>query len=226
MPVRILITDDHEIVREGIRTLIARSRPEWEICGEATNGEEAIAACRTLKPDVIILDVTMPRMSGLEAASQISTLNLGCRVLIFTMHESERLSEEVQQTGAQGFVLKSQAARDLIRAIDIILKGGTFFGSGPKDEEDTSGVGPSTFPSDRSHTAQCILSHSGAMPGFLKAPGGCEFAPKFRRRSRFARSRRNKLFGLSLQGPRLAENNGNAARFSVDRGAVRMSSGY
>ena len=132
MPVRILITDDHAIVREGIRTLIARSRPEWEICGEATNGEEAIAACRTLKPDVIILDVTMPRMSGLEAASQISTLNLGCRVLIFTMHESERLSEEVQQTGAQGFVLKSQAARDLIRAIDIILKGGTFFGPGPR----------------------------------------------------------------------------------------------
>lgn len=131
MSVKIAIVDDHEIVREGIKTLIARSRPEWEISGEAANGEQAIEICKTLKPDVIVLDITMPGLSGLEAASKVAELGLGCRVLMFTMHESERLSTEVRQAGAQGVVLKSQAARDLIRAIERLLAGGTFFGSEP-----------------------------------------------------------------------------------------------
>ncbi|MGH9546144.1 MAG: response regulator [Terriglobales bacterium] len=132
MPARILLADDHEIVREGIRTLISRSRPQWEICGEATNGEEAIEAVRSLKPDVVILDITMPKMSGLEAAPRIARLGLGCRVLMFTMHESDRLASEVRQAEAQGLVLKSQAARDFVRAVDRLLAGGTFFDSQPK----------------------------------------------------------------------------------------------
>ena len=127
MATRILLVDDHEIVREGIRTLITRSRPEWEICGEARDGEEALDAVRALKPDVVILDITMPKMSGLEAAPRIAKLGLGCRVLMFTMHDSERLSTEVRQAEAQGLVLKSQAARDLVRAVDRLLDGGTFF---------------------------------------------------------------------------------------------------
>jgi len=131
MAARILLVDDHEIVREGIRTLIARSRPEWEICGEARDGEEALEAVRALKPDVVILDVTMPKLSGLEAAPRIAKLGLGCRVLMFTMHDSERLASEVRQAEAQGLVLKSQAARDLIRAVDRLLAGGTFFSPRP-----------------------------------------------------------------------------------------------
>ncbi len=127
MPPRILLADDHEIVREGIRTLIARSRPDWEICGEARDGEEALEAVKNLKPDIVILDITMPKMSGLEAAPQIAKLGLGCRILMFTMHDSDRLSSEVRQAKAQGLVLKSQAARDLIRAVDRLLAGGTFF---------------------------------------------------------------------------------------------------
>ena len=127
MATRILLVDDHEIVREGIRTLITRSRPEWAICGEARDGEEALEAVRALKPDVVILDITMPKMSGLEAAPRIAKLGLGCRVLMFTMHDSERLSTEVRQAEAQGLVLKSQAARDLVRAVDRLLDGGTFF---------------------------------------------------------------------------------------------------
>src|ERR1700737_1299694 len=111
MPARILLVDDHEIVREGIRTLIARSRPEWEICGEAKNGEEALEAVKALKPDVVILDITMPKMSGLEAAPQIAKLGLGCRVLMFTMHESERLTSDVRQAEPQGLVLKLKAPR-------------------------------------------------------------------------------------------------------------------
>ena len=127
MAARILIADDHEIVREGIRTLIDRSRPEWDICGEAKNGEEAIEAVKTLRPDVIVLDITMPKMSGLEAAPRIAKLGVGCRVLMFTMHDSDRLAREVRNAQAQGLVLKSQAARDLIRAIERLLAGGTFF---------------------------------------------------------------------------------------------------
>lgn len=127
MSARILIVDDHEVVREGVRTLIARARPQWEVSGEATNASEGINACRRLKPDVTVLDITMPGMSGLEAASAI--VALGSRVLIFTMHESEHLAAQVFQSGAQGFVLKSQAGKDLIRAIERLLGGGTFFGS-------------------------------------------------------------------------------------------------
>jgi DNA-binding NarL/FixJ family response regulator len=128
MSARILLVDDHEIVREGIRMLISRSRPEWEICGEAANGNDAVEAIKNLKPDVVVLDITMPGLSGLEVASQVTKLNLGSRVLMFTMHESEMLHGEVRRTGAQGYVLKSQAARDLIRAIDTLLAGGSFFG--------------------------------------------------------------------------------------------------
>lgn len=89
---RILIADDHEIIREGVRALLSRSRPDWEICGEATNGREAVEAVRAEKPDVAVLDVTMPVMNGLEAASKIANLGLGCRILIFTMHEGSQLA--------------------------------------------------------------------------------------------------------------------------------------
>jgi DNA-binding NarL/FixJ family response regulator len=142
MAVRILIADDHEIVREGIRTLLSRSRPDWEICGEANNGVDAVKACKALKPDIVILDITMPQMSGLEAAAEIARAGLGCRVLLFTMHESQRLGVEVRLAGAQGFVYKSRAARDLVRAVDVVVHGGTFFGSEPSPETSPGPVNP------------------------------------------------------------------------------------
>jgi DNA-binding NarL/FixJ family response regulator len=127
---RILIVDDHEIVREGIRTLLGRSRSEWQICGEASNASEALTAVKTLEPDVVILDITMPGTSGLEVAKRIKNMEIPSRVLIFTMHESERLATEVREAGAHGYVLKSQAARDLVSAIEEVLSGGSFFGLG------------------------------------------------------------------------------------------------
>jgi DNA-binding NarL/FixJ family response regulator len=138
MSARILIADDHEIVLEGIRTLLGRSRRELAICGEARNGEEAVEMVKKLKPEIAVLDISMPVLSGLEAAAQIRELGVGCKVLIFTMHESDRLAVEVRESGAHGYVLKSQAARDLIRAIDCLLAGKTFFGASPQktDEED------------------------------------------------------------------------------------------
>jgi DNA-binding NarL/FixJ family response regulator len=128
MSARILIVDDHEVVRQGVRSMLLRARPEWEICGEATDGKQAIEAVQRQKPDVVILDVTMPTMSGLQAAPQIAKLAPGCRILIFTMHESERITKDVRAAGAHGYVQKSQAGRDLVVAIDALLAGGTFFG--------------------------------------------------------------------------------------------------
>jgi DNA-binding NarL/FixJ family response regulator len=124
---RILIVDDHEIVREGLRNLLSQSKPGWVVCGQGKNGEEAVKAVRDLKPDAVVLDITMPVMSGLEAARRIAGSGTGCRILMFTMHESDSLGREVRDAGAQGYVLKSEAARNLIVAIETILAGGTFF---------------------------------------------------------------------------------------------------
>ncbi len=144
MSARILIADDHEVLREGLKSLLAKSRPEWEICGEATNGDDAIRYVQELKPDLLILDITMPGLSGLEASQRIRKLGIRVPVLIFTTHHSERLSVEVKQAGAQGYVLKSQAARNLVLAIDTLLAGGTFFGAPPQTEttndEPNSGI--------------------------------------------------------------------------------------
>jgi DNA-binding NarL/FixJ family response regulator len=134
VPVRILIVDDHDVVRQGIRGILVRLRPEWVVVGEACNGKEAIQAAASANPDVIILDITMPIMSGLEAASRIAKMGLLSRILIFTMHESQTLISDVQRAGAHGYVQKTRAARDLIIAIESLLTGGTFFGSPARSE--------------------------------------------------------------------------------------------
>ena len=126
MPARILIVDDHEVVRQGVRTIL-RARPQWEVVGEAANGKEALDQARKLDADVIIMDITMPEMSGIEATREIAKMQLRSAVLIFTMHESDRLSAEIRNTGAHGYVQKSQASRDLVEAIECLLQGGQFF---------------------------------------------------------------------------------------------------
>jgi DNA-binding NarL/FixJ family response regulator len=136
MAPRILIVDDHQIVRQGVRALLADMRPDWEICGEAENASEALNAIRSLGPDLTVLDITMPGASGLELASQVRTLGLPGKILIFTMHHSERLLVDVRAAGAQGYVLKSQAARDLVYAIERLLAGGTFYGGASEREPD------------------------------------------------------------------------------------------
>ncbi len=135
MAVTILLADDHEVVRQGLRTIL-KARPEWEIIAEAENGRQAIDAVRKFKPDVVILDITMPVMSGLEATQAICGLRLGTHILIFTMHDSKSLVKAVRKAGADGYVLKSRAARDLIKAIEAMLGGGTFFGpeNGPEGD--------------------------------------------------------------------------------------------
>lgn len=127
MAARILIVDDHEVVRQGVRTIL-KARPQWEIVGEASNGREAVEHAKKLDADVIIMDITMPEMSGIEATREITKLKLRSAVLIFTMHESKNLSDTVREAGARGFVLKSHAARDLLEALESLLGGGDFFG--------------------------------------------------------------------------------------------------
>jgi len=133
---KILIVDDHEVVRQGIRTIL-RARPQWEVVGEAVNGKDAIEKAKTLDPDVIIMDITMPEMSGIEATREISKLKLRPAILVFTMHESKNLAATVQEAGARGFVLKSHAARDLLDALESLMSGGTFFG--PSNEKEVKG---------------------------------------------------------------------------------------
>jgi DNA-binding NarL/FixJ family response regulator len=142
---RTLLVDEHEIVREGIRTLLAKSGKNWEVCGEASNASDAILAIKSMHPQVVVLDVSMPGISGLEAARLIGKLDLSTRVLIFTMYESARLESEVREAGAHGYVSKSQAIRDLAHAIQTLLSGGTFFGSA-SEPAPGSGEKPAAAP--------------------------------------------------------------------------------
>jgi DNA-binding NarL/FixJ family response regulator len=128
VPVRILIADDHDVVREGVRAIL-RKRADWEICGEAANGQEAVERVETLKPDIVILDITMPKMSGLDVARNVARSTPRSRVLMFTMHDSITVEQAVRSSGAHGLVLKLNAARDLVRAVDTVLGGHTFFES-------------------------------------------------------------------------------------------------
>ena len=125
-PARILIADDHELIRQGIALQISH-RPEWQVVAEATNGRDAVALALRLKPDLIVLDLSMPELNGLTAASQILAELPEARILILTVHESEQLVREVLAAGARGYVLKSDAGRILITALEALLEGGSFF---------------------------------------------------------------------------------------------------
>lgn len=124
--VRILIADDHEVMRLGIRNLL-ESKPNWTVCEEACDGRQAVQKALELRPDVIIMDVTMPSMNGLEAAAQISLSNLQIPIILFSLHLSEELVNHFEGGNIRGAVCKSNAARDLVEAVDRVLSGGTFF---------------------------------------------------------------------------------------------------
>jgi len=126
VPVRILIVDDHDIVRQGVRVLL-RSRAEWEVCGEAEDGIDALEKVEQLKPDLVVLDVSMPYKDGLAVATELSRGKAPVKSVVLTMHNSSEMAAAVKRSGAKGFVVKSHAARDLLRAIDAILEGGVFF---------------------------------------------------------------------------------------------------
>ncbi len=123
---RILVADDHEVVRRGIAAQIAQC-PDWEVIAEANNGLEAVELAQRLEPDLIVLDFSMPELNGLAAARRILEARPEARILILTVHESEQVVREVLSAGAQGYVLKSDAGRTLMAALEALLEGGTFF---------------------------------------------------------------------------------------------------
>jgi DNA-binding NarL/FixJ family response regulator len=110
---RILLADDHEVVRQGMRALL-EARPDWEVCAEAANGREAVEMAKRTKPDVVVMDISMPELNGLEATRQVLATLPGTEVLILTLHESEQLVRRVVESGARAYVLKSDAGRNLV----------------------------------------------------------------------------------------------------------------
>ena len=116
---RILVADDHPVVRRGIRALL-EGHADWEICGEATTGREAVEMARQLAPDLVVLDLSMPELNGLEATRQILKQAPRTQVLVLTMHHSEELAHQVLAAGARGYVLKSDADQHLVTAVESL----------------------------------------------------------------------------------------------------------
>lgn len=123
---RILIADDHELARRGIRALL-ESHPGWEVCGEAKDGRETVELAASIRPDIVLLDIGMPNLNGLEAARQILTSSPEVAILILTMHDSDAVVREVLRAGARGYLLKSDAGRDLVAAVEALQLQRTFF---------------------------------------------------------------------------------------------------
>jgi DNA-binding NarL/FixJ family response regulator len=125
-PVAILIVDDHVVVRRGLRALL-ETQPGWTICGEASNGNEAVQKASQQQPDVVILDIGMPEMNGVVATVRIREVAPHARVLVLTMHNGAELIQSCLEAGAQGYVLKSDAERDLISAVQALVQHKTYF---------------------------------------------------------------------------------------------------
>lgn len=130
--VNILIADDHELVRDGIKARIEQ-QPEWRICGEARNGREAVELAARLKPHVAVLDIAMPELNGISATQQICKARPETEVLILTMAESDDLIRDALAAGARGFILKTDASRLLIAAIEALLQHKPFFTANVSD---------------------------------------------------------------------------------------------
>jgi DNA-binding NarL/FixJ family response regulator len=125
---RLLVADDHQIVRAGVRSLL-EVEPGWQVVAEAADGREAVAKTVEVRPDVVLLDIGMPILNGLEAAWQIVESGSRAKILILTVHESDVMIRKVLAIGVRGYVFKTDAATDLVNAVKDIQNGNTFFTS-------------------------------------------------------------------------------------------------
>jgi DNA-binding NarL/FixJ family response regulator len=126
LKLRILIADDHEVVRRGLSALL-QAQEGWEVCGEASDGREAVEKAKLLKPDFVILDIGMPNLNGLAATRQLTQHDPNFKIIVLTITDSDHVIREALDAGARGFVLKSDAVRDLVSAIDALQRGQMFF---------------------------------------------------------------------------------------------------
>jgi DNA-binding NarL/FixJ family response regulator len=124
--VRVLLVDDHEVVRRGLRFLLL-TQSKYEVCGEAVDGEDALEKAQQLKPDVILMDVSMPKLNGLEATRLIRSMLPDSEVLILSQHESPEMVRQAFKAGARGYVVKSSIAKDLPVALDTVSRHQPFF---------------------------------------------------------------------------------------------------
>jgi two-component system response regulator NreC len=127
--ISILLADDHTIVREGIRSLL-EARADIEVVGEAATGREAVEKVGELRPDVVLMDISMPLLSGLEATRQIKSRFPECKVLVLTMHENKESVRQILKAGAQGYIVKKSAASQLFEAVSAVHNGKAFFSPG------------------------------------------------------------------------------------------------
>lgn len=125
-PLRILIADDHKMVREGLRLLID-SQPDMRVVGEAANGREVLLQARQLKPDVVVMDLSMPELNGLQATEQLLAQAPETKVVAITANEDESYLRQLCKVGAAGYVLKRSAGNELVKAIGLVAKGGVYF---------------------------------------------------------------------------------------------------
>ena len=126
---RVLVVDDHAVIRRGVQGIL-HEFPEWELCGEADNGREAVRLAETLRPEVIIMDVSMPVLNGLEATRIIRRILPGTKIVLLTLHSSMELVRSAFRAGARGYVLKSDAERELVRALNVVVGEGTYVSPG------------------------------------------------------------------------------------------------
>jgi DNA-binding NarL/FixJ family response regulator len=124
--VQILIADDHEMIRRGLRHVLEQ-HPGWEICGEASNGRQAVELAQRTAPDVVLLDLSMPEMNGLEATRAIRKALPQTEVLVFTVHETEELMRDVLAAGARGYLLKADASRNIVAAVEALAEHKPYF---------------------------------------------------------------------------------------------------
>jgi DNA-binding NarL/FixJ family response regulator len=125
-PNKVLIADDHDVVRQGILALLGK-HSQFEVCGEAADGREAVQKTNELCPDIVIIDIGMPHLNGLDATRQILRNRPTTKVLVLSMYDSEQVVRDVLEAGARGYLLKSDAGRDLITALEALLRNKTFF---------------------------------------------------------------------------------------------------
>ena len=126
MKLRVFIADDHDIVRRGLRNLV-ESHPDWQVCGEARDGREAVAKAIELRPEIAILDINMPEMDGLTATRKIRAALPKTEVLILTQHNADAVVKQVLQAGARGYILKSDAGEELVHAVEALRQHKTYF---------------------------------------------------------------------------------------------------